>query len=378
MTTTDDTQPRSPFKDRQPVQQPQSQPPQQSTFMPPPTQPREERRGPGCLVWGILTATILSFGLLIVVLAATAGWTSGQRVADSNSTATVVGKIAEQMALVGTDVANGNQYVVSQRLNFLATLTPGVGGVAELRSTATALYLTAQPTVTPTQTATIAPTQTPESTVTAESTESTAGNNATSSPYDLNALLAEAQDQVDLGQFEDAVDTLDAIIRIDAEFQRPLVRALISQALNTLATQLYRSEDTLAEAIRLTDLVEQYGGTLAEGLSYERLIATLYLDAIRAVGTGNHLAAINALNELRTYQTTYQGANINELLFNEYADYGRAFAIQGDQCSATGQFNIALTIFANGEIQAARDTAQTLCEQGTPTPDPLVPPTPGS
>ncbi|MDX1993443.1 MAG: hypothetical protein SF029_13720 [bacterium] len=410
MSLPDDTQPRSPFKDTPPPSErpqpertpsaptpPRGQPPVRgvemasdtSSYPNQPYQPAQpqrpyaapaEPRGPGCLVWGVLGVTILAFGLLIVGLSATAGWTAGQRVAGLNATATIGSKIAEQIGLIETDVASRNEYVVAQRLEFLAQLTPGVGGVAELRATATALYITAQPTVTPTPTLTPTPTPTTEATeiVVAEVTEAAESTSEAASAYDLEGLLAEAQEQLDLGEYDDAIETLDAIIRIDENYQRQLVRTLITEALNTRAIQLYRSVDTLAEAIRLTDLVTQYGGTLAEGLDYERLVASLYLDSVRAVGTNNHQAAIRALGQLIRYQTQYQGINLNQLLFDEYLAYGRAFAIEGNHCSAAGQFQAALGIFNNGEAQAALQTSQTLCQQGTPTPDPLVPPTPGT
>lgn len=339
----DDTQPRSPLRSQSPGQpvHTASGPADDGEFT-----------GPGCLVWGVVSAIMLVLALLIVGLAAAAGWTGGQRIASANGTATQAYVINEQLARIPTDIAGGNEYLISVRLDFLAAMTPGVPAVPELRQTATAVHLTAIATPTPTPTA-----QRIE--VTEEATAEATAVQAEDG-YDLAALLSEAQRQVDLGMYEDAIETLDAIIRIDSNYQRTAVRSLMSRALRSQAAILFRSLDTLAEAINLTNLAEQYG-PIGE-LDYERYVAGLYLDAIRTTQLGNYAASIRSLNELYQLQTTYKGVDIGRLLFTQYVSYGDAWVFGGNNCAAVPHYDSALRLFSDSEVRGKRDAAQTACE----------------
>src|SRR5262245_10529961 len=113
----EDTQPRPPYNPSQPDYPPQSEP------IPP---VEEISVGPGCLIWGVVGAVGLGFALMIVLLAGVAGWTSGQRVADTNATATRSADINDQLTRIPGDVASGNTVYLQARIEYLATLTPGV------------------------------------------------------------------------------------------------------------------------------------------------------------------------------------------------------------------------------------------------------------
>jgi tetratricopeptide (TPR) repeat protein len=317
--------------------------------------------GPGCFVWGLLAVVVAGMALVIVVLAATAGWTEGHRVSDRHATATQVEQINEQLRRIPTDVASGNQYLLNLRIGFLATLTPAVPVVADLQSTATAVYFNSQPTATPTVTPTAEVVATESPVVTTEPQAPTG--------YDLDGMLEEAQLDIRFGDYDAAYEKLDNIARIDPDFQRTTVRSLIFEALTAQAQQLFRTatEADLAEAIRLTGLAEEYGD-IGE-LDYERLIAERYLDIQRTIGTGNHASAIRLLNDMIVnFQSTYKGIDFNRMLFNEYMAYGQAWEFGGQYCQAVVQYNFALNLFNDGGARAKRDAAQTICEQGTPTP----------
>ena len=326
--------------------------------------PEPEESGPGCVVWGFMGVFGLSLAVLIVVLAGTAGWTAGQRTADENATATQSEQINQQLVRIPTDVAAGNQYLLSVRLEFLATITPGVPAVPQIQQTATALYVESLPSPSLTPTMTVEPVTTVEVTMEATPVVTT----ETEGGYDLDALLRDARIQIGAGEMVEAYNTLDAIIRIDPNYERATVRGLISQALITRATTLYQTPDTanLAEAIRLTDLAEEYGPI--GDLNYERLIAGLYLDAERTISTGDHAVAIVTLNNIISYQSTYKGIDLRRILFDEYVRYAEAWAIGGEYCQAVPRYDAALSLFASSTVSTQRDTAQTLCEQGTPTP----------
>ena len=366
MPNNDDTQPRSPFT-HTPAEK---TPPSGMSAVPSPdlTPATDEDgiRGPGCFVWGVLSLIIIVFALVIVGLAGTAGYTAGVRVRETDSTETQNFVINDQLARIPTDVANQNQMLVYARLDFLSSLTPAIPQVPSLQETATALALNMRPTATFTPTATLEITPTlviieTEDVLVEQPTENT-------SPFDVSALLVEAQRSFNLAQYEDAIETLDNIIRIDDQYQRQLVRQLMFDSLVRQATILYGSLENIAEAIALTDRAEEFGSIALLDISYERSLGQLYLDAILIIDLGDHLGAIQALNEIRQYQIDYKGVDIMRLLFAEYVAYGNAFVAGGQPCQAVGQFNTALTFFTDSGVAGSRDAAQTACEQGTATP----------
>lgn len=353
MTAQDDTQPRSPFKGGSaPL------PADQDTYLELTPEPDDEASGPGCFVWGVLGFIIFGMALLIVGMAGAAGWTGGQRVANANATATISSRIMQQLERIPTDVAGGNQQILSWRLDYLAGLTPAVPGVVEFQATATALYFSMIPTATPTPSVTPTPTL--------EVTEAAIIDST--SVYDLPGLLEEARRQVDLGMYEDAIDSLDVIMAIDSTFQQVTVRGLMGEALRREATRLFRSLDTLAQAILLTDRATEFGPV--GDLSYESFVAGLYLDAIRQTEVGDYLSSIRSLRQIYDLQSTYKGVDIGRLLFDEYVAFAQAWAIGGDHCAAAIQYTNALTVLSSADIRGRRDTEQLLCEQGTPTPGP--------
>ncbi|MDX2074934.1 MAG: hypothetical protein SFZ02_00765 [bacterium] len=395
MTVNDDTKPRKIVSNYY------------GTVPPPPLDDEEQLppddagvHGPGCLIWGIMAIFILALGVIIVVLAGGAGWTEGQRLANSYATATQAEFINESLRRIPTDVAMMNDYNFQLRLNALAQLTPGVPQVPELQITATALTgqqivnlqltqlpqdfinndrarieqrlaylfqhspnLPELPAYQATATAYIN-LFTPTATLEVVQAVATATPQAvpTLNPngqFDLTALYNTARQQIDVGQLAEAYNTLDIIIRVDEDFQRESVRGLMNLVLTRQARPLYASLDSLAEAIRLTDLAEEYGDI--GDLNYERLIASLYLNVVSASGSGNHAIAISRLNSILQYQDTYKGINLNQMVFDEYIAYGDALVAGAQACQAIAQYQAALNLFANGSASSKRDIAQAQC-----------------
>ncbi|MBI5667066.1 MAG: hypothetical protein HZC41_03590 [Chloroflexi bacterium] len=319
--------------------------------------------GPGCTIWAIIGVVIVGFAVVIIALAALAGWTSGQRVAQMNATATQNAAISEQINRIPADIASGNTIVLHARLNYLLTITPGVSGLDGFVQTATAVYLNSQPTTTPTPT--ITPTASPTQSAPLPLPETTAAVSGPGSSFDLAALLVEAQQAVSLNEWDRAIETLDVILAADSSFEAATVRRLMLQALTSKALTLYRGGDVgdLAEANVLADRAEQFGD-IGE-LNYERYIATLYLDALNTVGA-NYPAAIQALSKL--YRETPNYRDVTQLLFNQYVAYGDAWVAQGEFCPAIGPYQSALTILSSGEVSAKLTNAETMCSQATPLP----------
>jgi hypothetical protein len=374
MGATDDTQPRSPFK-QHPEQLPQQTAAELDTQESALVRTEPSRYdtdydeppagGPGCLMWTLLLFMGAIFSLVIVILAASWGWTEGNRDADVYATATQSEFINIQLQFIATEVIEGNQARLNSRINFLAELTPGVPIVPQLQHTATALYFNTLPTATPTlpPTATPTPELVASQEVVIETPETPAASTGNGLTFDLGQMLADAQLHIRFDEYQDAYELLDAIIRIDPDFQRTTVRTWMNQVLVAQAELLYRApgDTELAEAIRLTDLAEQYGPI--DELNYERIIATYYLDIQSAINGSNHALAISLLNTvIYTYQETYKGQNLRTLLFNEYVAYGDAWGFGNDHCKAVAQYDLALGLFADDNLRAKRDVSQTTCE----------------
>lgn len=363
MSSIDDTQPRVPAVDV------------------PEDAEEGEGGGPGCALWGVVGFFGLGLAVVIVLLSGAAGWTSGQRQAQTFATATQQAEIQDQISRIPGDVASGNTVLLNARLQFLATLTPAVSGLGDLMSTATAVYLNTLPTETPQPTATpeatdeiAAPVATPVFEVQIETS---------SSGYDLPGLLEQARTAIRLGQYAEGVDLLQVIEAVDSTYEAATVRGLMLEALTTQALRLFRGGGNLAEAILLVDEAEKYGLPADSELRYERYVAALYLNARSKIGT-DFGAAIRALQEAYNVAPNYRDGEIRRLLFGQYVAYGDAWAAEGNYCSAFPQYQNALNIFNDGGVAAKRDNAELMCQQGTPVPGPDgqpiapvgVPPTP--
>jgi tetratricopeptide (TPR) repeat protein len=334
----------------------------------------EEGGGPGCLVWGVVGLFMLGGSLFVVLMAGLAGWNDGYRVAIGNATATSAQEIFTQCSLIPNDLAQGAFGLAQVRANNLMQSPQGAECVATLAPQMTAVYNSAMQTLTPTATHTAEPSPT-AAMVTDVAVPTDAQSTPTptsSSGFDLNRLLAEAEADVNAGEFLRAIDTLDAISAIDPTFQKSQVDQLLFRALTSEATRQYRSGTNLAQAVALTSRAEAYGD-IGE-LNYERFIAELWLQA-QAYSGVNYPRAIQLLNRIVFEQNlpNYRGAR--QELVKQYIAYGDALVTSGDPCGAVQQFDSAARLTGSQTAAAKRDSAQAACIglQAGPTLDPLAP-----
>ncbi len=332
----------------------------------------EPPAGPGCGMQTLVLLLLAGFALVIVGLAGAAGWTTGQREANVYTTATRSAVIAEQLAYIPGDVASGNSVLLDTRIRFLATLTPGVPGLADIAVTATALYDSIQPTVTPT------PSPTTEIVASHEPPTAEALPPATASAggYDLPALLQEAQALFNTSQYGEAGELLDVISAIDPSYEAATVRALLTDSLNAQARAYYQSSQPAA-GNQIVSRIEALGLPLGEGLAYERDVALVYLNAKSSIGV-NFPRAISALQTLIGFGQGRYYAEATQMLYNQYIAYGDALAFDPNAgpCAAVPIYQQALSTFGGGEASSKLNTARTLCETQPPTPDPALGPTP--
>ncbi len=320
----------------------------------------EAGNGPGCFIWGLVMLLTVVLAVVVVVLAALAGWTSGQPIAQQNATASVEAIIVDQCTRLAAEVAAENDALLGIRMEYLLTQTPAVPCVQEYIPIATALYSTkyaptATPTLTPTPTqeVVVLPTLTP----TTEHTAPVATLPAQQVEYDLDALMQEVQQHLNLAEWNDAIALLEAIQTIDPTYRTEAVNNFMFQALTSRARELFISGQQLAEAILLTDRAEALGDI--GDLAFERIIAQLWLDAQRNL-TINYPEAIRLLSEIYRLAPNYRGGEVANQLFSQRVAYGDAL-LPSDPCRAVTQYEAALTLRSDANVQTKRDEANLAC-----------------
>ena len=332
----EDTRPLVPLEER-----PQPRPPR-------PPRPPARRDNSGCLYQGLGALAIVALALLIVVLAGLAGWTIGRQEAQEIIVVTQAARVRDQIARIPGDVAAGNRQLLAARLDFLAELTPAVADLPQLRLTATALgqptaTMTPGPSATPTITATVVAPQTVQ--------------------WQPDALLRQARAAIGSGEYQEGVELLQALEALAPEYESASVRELILSALTKQAQRLYRSDDSLAEAILVTDEAIRYGLSRDSGLRYERHVAILYLEARNQLSRGP-AAAVPALRALHDVAPGYRDGAARQLLVEQHRVWAELLLTQGDACAAQEQLQQALTLRADAALAQRHAEAGQICQQG--------------
>ena len=360
--TQEDTQPKSPFKDH-PIET------AKEIF---PDEDDARSSGPGCGMVGLISGLVLLFAIIIVGLAAAAGWTAGQREANVHATATQNASINEQMLHIPTDIASGNTDLLNVRLNYVATIAPNAPGLAEYMQTATVLFEAQQPTTTPTASPTLTATEEPEATAEIVSTASS------DSPFDPATMLQQARAAVSATQWSDAIGILEAISVVDPTYESVTVRQLLTDAMNSYARELYQSSQP-ALGNTIVGRIQALGLRLAEGLAYERDVAELYLNAQAAAAAGDPRAVSNLQQIINQGAAGRYYTQARDRLYDYYVRQGDAYA--GDPnfgfCPAVQYYQSAVGIYSSGVATGKLRNASDMCALATPTLDPLLAGTPG-
>ena len=332
---------------------------------------RRTRRGFACLLWAIGGFVCALVAGLIALGAVYAGWNTGLATARARATTAIEGYARQQCNLIPSDLAAGAFSLARRRFDDLASLRQTPDCVPRFAQMATSAFLRASssPTAPPTSPSTptaqsiaTPPATSPPATATARPASSDDGPVA----FDLDALLAEAQAAMSRGDYPAAIDTLDAIIRIDGDFQPESTRALILEALTAQALALYR-QGRLSEAIVMTDRAEEHGGI--DDLYHERFIALLYLD-----GQRNKVA--NPAEAVRKFSSMYFEYGVRDYVDGPIAadlqeaqrNYAMALALGGDHCPAQAQFQAALDLnppysrINLADLTARRDQSALACQ----------------
>jgi hypothetical protein len=324
--------------------------------------------GPGCIIWGIVGffGIILAFG--IVLVAAEAGTRTGAAIGEKTAVARTQAFIGRECEILPDDLAEGRLGIVRSRYENWAAQGAIPVCAQPYILTATQAYIESLATETPTATLTPEPTATLTGTPTVEATAELPANTLQpTSLYDLAGLLQEARDLMAIGDYVEAIRTLDAIAAIDSNYETSTVNQLLFTALTTRATTLYRTGGSLAEAIQLTNRAQNYGDI--QDLNFERSIAQYYLDAQGFLNV-NYPAAIQQLNLVRGLSGNYR--DTNNLLVKQLEGYGDALVTGGEPCKAVQQYEAVLAMQPQSAVQTKLQQVQVQCSTGA-TPMTIVP-----
>lgn len=334
--------------------------------------------GPGCWAWGIMGLFAIALSIGIVATASLAGFNQGLNTARVTAAVATNQNIARQCQILPTDIAAQRFEVIESRFEALSVEGQLPDCASIFVQQATIVFEQSQATATPqaTMTATTAPTEIVE--VTSESTIPAVPTN--DSPYDLNGLLVEARASIASTEYDDAIETLDAIRAIDPDFEATIVTGLLFNVLTEQALREFRSpEGSLARGVLLTNRAEQFGDVQLLEVSFERSVAELYLDAQANLGL-NYRLAILPLQEVIRLAPNYPlgTGNAATQLFEQYQAYGDALLLGGDACLAETQFQNALSLRPNNpQLETKLTTTSQQCSLGAPaTVDPNATPEP--
>ena len=332
-----------------------------------PRRVQSRRPWTSCLVWGMVLMLGLGLAALLVIGAGYAGWSSGVELARESGTSTAVADVQVQCARLAAEIVSGNQQLILTRIEFLRAQTPEPACLSAILPTATAIQQQLQPTTLPEATVTATPV--PTQVVVLATVAPPASTAVPEIAYDLDALLSEAQLDIGVQNYRDAIDTLDAIIAIDGDFQSERVNEMYFAALTAQARALYRT-GRLSEAIVVTGRAETHGD-IGE-LNYERSIARLYLDGLRlkSVNPGESVRLFSSI--VHTFgHGDYMNGEVLAQLQEAHHNYGDAYAFQGEHCLAYDQYAAALALrpvggnIAPGVIRTKQDRAAAACPART-------------
>jgi len=183
----------------------------------------------------------------------------------------------------------------------------------------------------------------------------------------LEDAFQTARKAYEAGDLPRAVELLLQIRNRDPAFRAAEVSALLREAALRHGMQLLQDpEDRLAEGLFYLDQAARLGPLPPEAAAAYRL-AALYLSARDHWGV-NWAEAIRRLREVHTLAPGYR--DTARRLFQAHVAYGDLLADQRESCLAEAQYQAALGLFADPEIQTKAQEVGILCLQATPTPLP--------
>lgn len=307
------------------------------------------RRLPLLLVWFALA--VLTIGVL-GVLGGLYGYQTGLAEAESAAEARASQALVEQYTLGMADLEAGRYDLARQRFEFVLERDPQFPGAADsLVEAMRVLYATATPTPIP-------PTVTPTPT------------------EDLRPIQEMLQDAQDAYRSEDWDATINILTRLreqDPEYEVVVVDSLIYRSLRNRGLVKIRDQGSLEGGIYDLSLAERFAPLDKDADAY-RTLARLYVTGSGFWEVYPQQAAyyFGQVAAAAPYLSDSSGWTAFERYFRSVIQYAEQFGRDGDWCSAQEQFEAALRIRNDLDIQAKATEAALLCSPPTDTPVPVT------
>lgn len=189
---------------------------------------------------------------------------------------------------------------------------------------------------------------------------------ATNTGTNLLPLLNEAKQQTQQGNWSKAINKLEQIREADATFEAAEISDFLYNANYELGLRLV-SERRLTEAIAAfaAALVERPDDEIVTA-EWEKVTLYLSLNTPRPADFENNVRVLE-----RIYEQDPAFVDVEDLLYDNYKQWGDYLGSQGEWCEATERYTAARAVFSNpqiGELLAQADQQCNKLTQPSPTP----------
>lgn len=276
---------------------------------------------------------------LVLALAVLGGYRAGVVERGRAASTAQFAELKQQYDWGIEDMAAGRYALAAQRFEYILAVAPNFSGAAARLAESRAAMAT------PAATATSAPTLTPD-------------------PVSAKRLFAEAQTAFAADDWEATIKKIMALRVADPSYELGAVNKML---FTSYRNRGIASIDAGKLELGLADLdqAESIGALDEKAQQYSRW-ASLYI-------TGSAYWGLNWPRTIETFSVLYTIApyfrDTIQRLHDAHVRYGDALDAGGDPCAAALEYAAALEIMKEEQTESRLQAAETVCAQGTPTPD---------
>jgi tetratricopeptide (TPR) repeat protein len=318
-------------------------PPAAAGRRPPAKRPPARRQKSSALTWLLLPIAGAVALVLIAMLSAFGGYTSGINLRQDAEKTQVAGSIDEQYSLAMDDITQGQYYRARQRLEYVIKANPNYPGAADkLAEVLLELNTTATPTTQPT------PTVTP-----------------TPDTRNVQDLFNQANQALLDSKWSDAMENLLQLRKVDPAYQAVNVDGMLFVALRNRGRDKILKEADLEGGIYDLTLAAKFGPLDAEAQGLLNW-TTLYITGASFWGI-DWEQAVNYFQQVApNVPNLMDGSKMTatERLRQALFELGNQQASAGQGCKALKSYQESLAIAADPKVQQAAELASKGCEGG--------------
>lgn len=292
--------------------------------------------------------TVVALVLLVMLTGALLGWSSARRSQVARQASQTDLTLQQQYELGVQDLQEGRYDVAIQRFEFILAQDPGFPGATErLAEAMGVLFTTATPTP---PAATPTPTSTPD-------------------PRPVQEMFQSALQLVASQNWSGAIDSLTALRKADQTYMTARVDGLLFLSLRSRGVQKIYNERNLQGGIYDLAVAERFGPIDGEA-GNARNLARLYLYGVSfwEVDWGKAVEYFSQVAAALPNLTDASGLSASERYRTALIGYGDQLAAAEDWCSAQSQYEQALSIRADSELQEKQEAAALMCQGPSETP----------